>query len=117
MRKAAARRRRLDLTDAIFAQDPHVPVGSVSEDSSDGLYSLPTLPVRMPSRSLSHCSARPRIESIELVPRRISLNLLRDDSHGRDWADMGLRDWGLVERIWEDKEPERKSNDLMGAGW
>ncbi|RDX47225.1 hypothetical protein OH76DRAFT_1484835 [Lentinus brumalis] len=124
IRKTAARRQRLE-TDMLSMDIPHIhmPGGTTSESESRSLESPHTLP--------------PHMESIELVPRRVSLHVSTEGSHGShatesNWAEDCWRDWDLVGvddmedgAPWRQKyrvedidvEPGRESDDATGMRW
>ncbi|KAI0720747.1 hypothetical protein C8T65DRAFT_632673 [Cerioporus squamosus] len=95
IRKTAARRQRLE-TNMLSADIPHIrmPGGTTSEFESQSLESPP--PLRLGTVT------RLRMESIELIPRRVSLHLSTEGSHGShvsesEWAQACWRDWDLVD--------------------
>ncbi|RPD75465.1 hypothetical protein L226DRAFT_44966 [Lentinus tigrinus ALCF2SS1-7] len=139
IRKTAARRQRLEAN-MISADIPqiHMPGGTTSESESQSLEGSHPLHLGL------GVEPRLRMESIELVPRRVSLHLSTEGSHASyasdsDWTERCLRDWNLVDGArggprWARKSKEgdqerdverseiymeqgRESDDSTGVRW
>lgn len=104
VRKTAAQRQRFELTNIVSADVPDIGMGSTSDSSID-----------VPQRACSRPSVQDRIESIELMPRRISVHLSTEDSQDSGWAQRYVRDWDLGDKRPTGSLRDRASHESTGV--
>lgn len=104
VRKTAAQRQRFELTNIVSADVPDIGMGSTSDSSID-----------VPQRACSRPSVQDRIESIELMPRRISVHLSTEDSQDSGWAQRYVRDWDIGDNRPTGSLRDRASHESTGV--